>query len=224
VAKRANFIERLIKDVWAEMGCPPMPDIVGGTRKKIELGVDSDKLLALYNTFGTERYKWAFQDARISRELSAKSVAQRVRDGYWGSLKKHLVDGGDLTNEILSLLAEILDGKKRLPNRPPSYDIYIRDKGIARAVVDRVMAGQSSEAAYQAAADQYGISKRQTERICVKYAEDAVWAILCNGVWNHFQDQWRDARELILAELARRNIAPARYSVCNTALTPHFMS
>jgi hypothetical protein len=171
-----------------------------------------------------ERYRWGARDADISRELSAKAVVAHVRDGYWGSLKNHLAVGGELTNEILSLLGEILDGKKKLPNRPPSYAVYIRDKDMVGAVVKGVMVGQSSDAVYQAVADQYSLSKRQVERICAKYAEDAVWETLCNGVWNHFQEQLNGARELILAELSRRNALPARYPICDTALTPHFMS
>jgi hypothetical protein len=191
----------------------------------------------LFDIFYKMRERNSAEVTRIEQYLKERqewSVVDAARDGYWGHVKLYINRGGTLTEELQDFLGKVLDGEKRLPNRPPSFDIFIRHGKIANFVVKKVLDGQIQDAAYEEAANEFGMSKRHVERICTSRAPAAVEMAFIEKYISAEFEEARGEMDIVGDELKRRAARSGldldgferrvRYSVCPTALSPHFVS
>lgn len=161
---------------------------------------------------------------RRALKYRALQTEEQLRDGNWSAAAAYLREGGDVSDEIRSLLADILEGKRRYPNRPPSVQTLRLHNKVAAFVVEGVRSGMSAARAYRVASERFGLVPESIEDICKKRASTHAELARISELYRLEFDAFSDMAKRIVEELESRGVTRRpRFFPAKGGLTEHFL-
>jgi hypothetical protein len=205
MGKQKNFIEKAL----AKLSLPP--PLFGGRyprdiwrNTKLLQRASSDGLWYTLSLLEEFKALIASDEEQKKTKITARSVAKQGANGNWSLVALYLREGRPVTDEIRAFLSDVLDRKKRSPNRPPSGKTALLHGKITALVIRSVRDGKSAARSYREAADRFGLTPDTVEDICKQKLPAHIWWVRQSEFYEREFTAVNEAMLRVVTELRRR--------------------